>query len=139
MIEMVVAIMVGAILLGIAMSAFSGVQERMASGQAVRTFQALHARARAQAIETGSVARLWVDVEGDSVTLRRAGVVLETVRFQDELGVDLRGTSFILCMGPRGYAVSDCNTFNSPIALAFQKGTEGQKVELLPMGQLILP
>ena len=138
MIEMVVAIMVGAILLGIAITSFSGVQERMATGQAVRAFQGLHARARAQAIETGSLTRLWVDVAGDSVTLRRAGTVLETVRFRDELKVDLRGSSFILCMGPRGYAVTDCNTFNSPVTLGFQSGTEGQTVELLPLGQLIL-
>ena len=42
-------------------------------------------------------------------------------------------------MGPRGYAVTDCNTFTSPMKLGFQAGTESQAVELLPMGQLILP
>jgi len=139
MIEMVVALVVGAILLGIALQAFGGLQQRMSTGQAMRTFQGLHARARAQAIETGSLARLWVDVAGDSVTLRRSGNVLETVRFRSELGVDLRGTSFILCMGPQGYANPDCNSFSSPVTLAFVVGGESESVQLLPMGQLVLP
>lgn len=139
MIEMVVVVVVGAILLGIAMVSFGGISERLAAGQAVRVFQSMHARTRAQAIEAGTLARLVVDVAGDSVTVRRGGDVLETVRFRQELGVDLRGTSFTLCMGPRGFAEPDCNSFASPVTLNFVAGAGTESVELLPMGQLLLP
>lgn len=139
LIEVVIALMFAAILVSIAVSAFGSLQTRMATGQAARTFQALHARARASAIETGSFARLFVDLGGDSATIRRAGAVVETVHFREELGVDVVGeSSFILCMGPRGYADPDCSTFSSPIKLAFTLGPESEVVEILPLGQLII-
>lgn len=131
--------MFAAILVGVAVTAFGSLQTRMAAGQAVRSFQALHARARATAIETGTFARLFVDVGADSATVRRGGGVLETIHFQEELGVDIQGErSFILCMGPRGYADPDCSTYSTPIKLAFTLGADSEVVEILPLGQLII-
>jgi prepilin-type N-terminal cleavage/methylation domain-containing protein len=139
LIEVVIALMFAAILLGVAVTAFGSLQTRMATGQAVRSFQALHARARASAIESGTFARLFVDLAADSVSVRRGGNVLETIHFQEELGVDIEGEyNFLLCMGPRGYADPDCSTFSTPVKLAFTLGEDSEVVEILPLGQLII-
>lgn len=139
LIEVVIALMFAAILLGVSVSAFGEVQSRMAAGQAVRAFHGLHARARAQAVERGLSTQLVVDVAGDSVTIRRAGQRLETIRFQSELGVDLVGSSFVLCMGSRGFADPSCNSFTEPVKLGFSRGNDTEAVAVLPMGQLIVP
>lgn len=138
-IELVVVIVVAGILIMIAIQAMGAVQHRMASEQAARTFQTLHARARAHAIEGGTNTRLVVDVAGDSVSVRRGGDALETIRFREEFGVDITGSSLILCMGPRGYADTDCNSFTSPITLSFTQNGKTESVQLLPLGQLVRP
>jgi type II secretory pathway pseudopilin PulG len=138
-IEVVIVLMFAAVLLGVSMSAFGEVQSRMAADQAVRAFHGLHARARAQAVERGIATQLVVDVGGDSVTIRRAGQRLETIRFQSDLGVDLVGSSFVLCMGPRGFADPGCNSFSEPVKLGFSRGGDTEAVAVLPMGQLIIP
>jgi len=138
LVEVVIALMFAAILLGISVSAFGGLQERMAAGQALRTFQSLHARTRAQAVARGLMSQLVVDGAGDSGTIRRAGQRLETIRFRSEFGVDLVGESFVLCMGSRGYADTGCNSFTEPVKLGFSRGGDTEVVAILPMGQLLI-
>lgn len=139
LVEVVIALIFAAILLGVAVSAFGAVINRSAASQGLQAFQSLHARARAHAIEGGQNTMLWVDTPGDSVWLTRGGEVLETVRFSQELGVEIRGAPnfFRLCMGPRGYADVDCNSFTTTAKLEFSQGGNALYVEVLPMGQLV--
>ncbi|MEJ2539794.1 MAG: prepilin-type N-terminal cleavage/methylation domain-containing protein [Gemmatimonadota bacterium] len=141
MVEMVIAISVAAILLGIVTQAFGEVQNRFAAQQGLRLFEAMHARARAHAVEGGVNTQLWVDTPGDSIWLVRGGQTLEVVRFDDELGVEITGSPnyFRLCMGPRGFADTDCTSFSSPASLTFAQGANERSVEILPLGQLIYP
>ena len=82
---------------------------------------------------------LWVDTPGDSVWITRNGETLEAIRFDDQLGVEIQGAPnfFRLCMGPRGYADVDCNSFTTTAKLQFSQGGNVLSVEVLPMGQLV--
>jgi hypothetical protein len=85
--------------------------------------------------------QLWVDTPGDSVWLVRGGVTLESIRFDDELGVEITGSPnfFRLCMGPRGFADPDCTSFSSGARLVFAQAGHADSVVILPMGQLVYP
>lgn len=141
MVEMAIAITVGLILLGIAHSAFGEVQNRFASQQGLQVFQSLHARARAQAVEGGVMTQLWVHSAGDSAWITRRGQTLETIRFDDELGVEIvtEPSFFRLCMSPRGFADTDCNSFAGTAKLEFSQGLNARTVAILQSGQLVFP
>ena len=137
LIEMVIVIVVGAILSGIALNTFQGVQGRAAARQARQVFASLHARTRAIAIERGEIVKLNVDQTNDSVWVDRGATRVETVRFGDELGVDIRGSGTLtLCMSPRGYAETNCNNFTSNQTIVFAAGGDTAAVEMRTMGQL---
>jgi prepilin-type N-terminal cleavage/methylation domain-containing protein len=137
--ELVIALLIGSILTSIALSQFGNVRGRYATAGARNTFQALHARARAQAIELGGDVRMLIDVSGDSVVLVDAdGNTLENLQFGGELNVDLQSSSNIrLCMNSRGYADVDCNNFNSAVNLEFWHNADSTTVKILPLGQLV--
>lgn len=141
MVEMAMALAVAAILLGIVTQAFGEVQNRFAAQQGLRLFESMHARARAHAVEGGVNTELWVDTPGDSIWLVRGGQTLESVKFDEELGVEITGSPnyYRLCMGPRGFGDPDCTTFSSPARLTFAQASESLSVVILPLGQLIYP
>jgi prepilin-type N-terminal cleavage/methylation domain-containing protein len=135
--EMVVVVMVGALLAGIALQSLQGVQGRAAARQARMTFASLHARARANSIETGQLVRLGVDRDQDSVWVQRGTTRVETVRFDEELGVDIQGTGQLtLCMNPRGFAETTCNSFTSTETVVFAAGGDTAGLQIRTMGQL---
>lgn len=139
MIELAIAILIGSILTSIALSSYGNARGRFAVRGARDTFVALHARARAQAVELGQNVQLLVDVDGDSVVLRsQAGDVLENIHFSDEHHVDLRASSALrLCMNPRGFADEGCTSFSSATRLEFWQNADSSSVRILPLGQLI--
>lgn len=139
MIELVVALVIGAVLTGIAVSSISDAQGRTSVRGARRTFAALHARARATAIEGGTTTRMFIDLGGDSVALIRNGVSLDVVHFGGELDVDLRSGSstLTLCMSSRGFANDACNSFTTAQTIEFWQNADSATVRLLPLGQLI--
>ena len=135
--EMLLVLMVGMILASIAWKSFEGVQGRAAARQARVAFAALHARTRAVAIERGQIVRLNVDRGTDSVWVDRGTTRVETIRFDDELGVDIAGSgTMTLCMNPRGYAETACNNFTSTQTLVFAAGGDTAGVEVRTMGQI---
>jgi prepilin-type N-terminal cleavage/methylation domain-containing protein len=138
LIEVVITVLVGVILTSIAIKGFGDIGNQTAARGARQTFAALHARARAHAVERGRIVRLQVDATGDSVWITRGAEVLESIRFADEYAVDITATQdpFTLCMNSRGFADTDCNDFSSPIRIAFTRGTQTYTAELLPLGQL---
>lgn len=139
LIEVTVAIVIGVILTSIAVNVFGGAQSRYAVRGGQNTFAAVHARARAYAIERGVTARLNVDTAGDSVWVESGGTRVETLYFGRELNLDIRSdetSPITLCMTPRGYADSGCNSFGAPIEIAFAQGPDSRSVQLWPLGQL---
>jgi len=140
-IELIIVVLVGAILATIAISSLGAVQSRTAVRQSRNAFAALHARARAQAIEFGTTTLLGVDVGGDSAWISRNDTILERIHFGEEFEVDLQSstTRYTLCMSPRGYANTDCTSFTGLAALTFVQGADSMSATMLPLGQLEMP
>lgn len=140
LIELVVALTIGAILTSIALSSFGSARGRYAVRGARSTFAALHARARAQAIEAGTRVVMVIDPAGDSVALVRGTQRLETIRFHQEMGIGITtstGNVIRVCMNARGYADTGCSNFNSTVGVRFTQGADTANVRILPLGQLV--
>lgn len=141
LIEIAIVIMIAGLLTSITVSAFGGVQKRLAVRQAKNAMVTLHARARAQAIEFGRETHLLISTAGDSMWITRNDTTLEKIRLQDELMVDIQGpvSAYRLCMNTRGYGDDGCNSFDAPVTLRFisRAGTDTAIVQMLPLGQLI--
>jgi prepilin-type N-terminal cleavage/methylation domain-containing protein len=138
LIELIIAIMIGAILTSLAVKGFGNTSTNLAAKQARNVFSGMAARARAQAIESGSTTVLIANMAGDSVMIFAQGGVVETVLFSEELSVELQSSvgNFRVCMGPRGYADMDCSSSSSTIKLSFTAGANTESLEILPLGQL---
>jgi len=138
LVEVVIVLVIGSILMSIAMTGFGNARGPCAVRGARSTFAALHARTRAQAIEAGARVLLFVDVAGDSAFIWE-GQNLETIRFDEELNVDLRSTggNLRICMNARGFADPDCNSFDATAVLEFWHNADQASVEILPLGQLV--
>ncbi len=141
MIELVIVLLIGGILTSIALAGFNNARGPYAVRGARDSFVALHARARAHAIELGENIALNVSSAGDSASINRAdGTLIESIRFDEERNVELlpAGTSFRLCLSPRGFADVDCNSFqNTTVTVEFWHNADSTRVEILPMGQVI--
>lgn len=145
LIELVVVILVGSILVGVAMSSFQNAQSAYAARGAKTVYATLHQLARARSIELGQTVILIVDSDGDSAFTIDGGSVNNVTHFRRDLNVDLRSSParFRICMTPRGYADPDCPavsfsaTSSSPITLEFWQAADSSTVVILPMGQLV--
>ncbi|KPJ77973.1 MAG: hypothetical protein AMS19_12245 [Gemmatimonas sp. SG8_23] len=153
-IELVVVIVIGSILTGVALSSFKTVQARFAVRSAKQVYMTWHQRARSKAIETGETVILWVNLQGDSAALlERDGSSYrwgDVQRFGTDLNVDLRNPyygAFYMCMTPRGYADRGCGYWGATygisggipdtVRLQFYLAGDTASVLLLPMGQII--
>jgi prepilin-type N-terminal cleavage/methylation domain-containing protein len=139
-IELVVVLMVGSILTGIALMTFEGVSGRYAVNGARQSFMSLHARARAQAVEYGGTVQLNLDPAGDSMWLSRNGQVLEVLDFDEDFKVDVRTSTSAdlrVCMNARGFADEGCNNFTSPVTVTFLVSSDTVSVSVLTLGQMV--
>ena len=138
-VELIIALLIGSILTSIALSNWGSARASMAVRGARNSFVTLEARARATAIEKGSIIRLYVSVGGDSAYISDGTTTLDRVRFADEFHVDLRSSEgdLRLCMNSRGYGDESCNSFSDAVTLQFWQNADSSSVEILPLGQLI--
>jgi prepilin-type N-terminal cleavage/methylation domain-containing protein len=138
-IELMVVIVLGVIMVNMTLKGYGMVTNRMAAGEARSVFQGMVARARAQAIESGFTTVLLANTKGDSVMLLANGRIQETVRFMDQMGVDIEADEEVvrICMTPRGFANPDCGSFESAIKMAFVRGPRNEVIEIHPMGQIL--
>jgi prepilin-type N-terminal cleavage/methylation domain-containing protein len=138
-IELVVTITIGAILLDVALSTSGPALDRMSVTSARTTFAALHARARARAVERGRTVSLFVDPATDSAWVYDNDEVVEAIAFGTASGIDVTaGSRLELCLSPRGYADRDCNSFSSAVEVGFARNGASASVELRPLGQLVM-
>ena len=139
-IELVVVLMVGSVLTSIAITEFNGVSGRFAVKGARQTLMSMHARARVQAVEFGQTVKLHVDPGGDSIWLSRDGEVLDVLDFGKEFNVDIQTSTDAevrVCMNPRGFADTGCNSFTSPVTITFVLTSDSASVLILTLGQMV--
>lgn len=140
MIEMIVVVAIGAILLSMAIGGFGEATSGLAVQNARQSFSALQSRARAYAIERGTLARLHADPAGDSAWVESGGDRIDFVNFDESRGVDVQSgaTGLItLCLNPRGFGETSCNSFGSgTVDISFVQGAATASVTILPLGQL---
>jgi len=138
LIEVLIVLVISTILMSMAVKAFGATSSDLATRQARNVFNGMAARARAQAIESGFTTMLVANIPGDSVWIFANGRVVENVRFSEEMGVDIQAsaTTVRICMSPRGYANTNCNSFKSAVKMAFVQGAESETIEILPLGQI---
>ena len=138
LIEILVVIVIGGILMSMAVKGFGTTSSSLAVRRARNVYTGMAARARAHAIESGWNTLLVANIPGDSVWIWANGRIVENVRFAEEMGVDLRATSATvrICMSPRGYANTNCNSFSSTVKMAFVQGAQSETIEILPLGQI---
>ena len=138
LIEVLIVLVISTILMSMAVKTFGATSSSLAARQARNVFNGMVARARAQAIESGWTTVLVASIPGDSAWVFANGKVVENIRFGEEMGVDIRATATTvrLCMSPRGYANTSCNSFSSPMKMAFVQGGQSETIEILPLGQI---
>jgi prepilin-type N-terminal cleavage/methylation domain-containing protein len=150
MIELVIVIMIGSILTGMALSSFQTAQTRFAVRGAKQMYMTLHQRARSKAVEYGETVLFVVNTQGDSVFIFSPSQgISDVTHFDRELNVDLRtqsNASYMMCMTPRGYSDYNCGgysafgftqTFSDTVRLQFWLNADSASVLVLPMGQLV--
>lgn len=145
LIELVIVLVIGGVLTGVAFSQMGRNAARQEARNARDAFVVLASRARAAAIETGSVVRLEVDLgEGSARVLPgRSGEVdpIERKSFSEEHGVQLTaagttGATVIVCYSPRGYAVSCENSVDDDVTLTFRRVDHTFDALIRPLGQV---
>ena len=142
LVELVVVIIIGTIMTSIVIRGFGSARAGNSVRAAEQNFRALHARARAYAIERGEETQLIVDPNTEEVlVLDAAGDTVDMMDFFETLGVDLGSPSgtLRLTFTPRGYADLDKNNFSSLAEITFGQEAEVRSVAMLPIGQLRNP
>jgi prepilin-type N-terminal cleavage/methylation domain-containing protein len=146
LLELVIVLALGGIIASVAINSFGNAQSRMGPRSAQSQFLTMHAHTRAIAVERGGMARLVTDPATSTVTITfqaGPGVTPDTVtrrNFRESFGVALEtdgGQAVTLCMTPRGYAATGCNSFNAEARIRFVRGGQGTGVRLLPLGQVL--
>lgn len=141
--ELITVIVIGAVMSGLMINAFSRVRGQLSTRSAQSNFMGLHAQARAFAVERGVQVRLVVDEDEDRVrieVLAPDGVdVRNEMDFRSAFGVDMvTGQGSVnVCFTPRGMANPACAgafTGNS-LVVRFDAGGRSRTVTVFPMGQ----
>ena len=135
LIEVSMVLLIGGVLLDASVRPMGSVTGSFSVNAAQESFLALHARARAHAVERGTAAAFHVDPVGDSAWVEIEGETLEVARFDD---VDLQGNGSIkVCMSPRGIADTRCNSFSGVETVTFEARGEATTLHILPLGKLV--
>jgi len=139
MVEITVVCFIASVLIGAGVRSGGAVLDKMSVNSSRSALIALHARARARAIEHGTVTRLFVDPVGDSAWVSDGSVVIERVDFAASHGTDMvADESFLLCMAPNGIADTECNSFDSSVSVAFVRGGESKELTFRLLGQVMV-
>jgi len=155
LVELLFVIVIGSVLMGVAMSGWGDVRDRLATGSAKAAYMAMHQTARSRAVEKGETILIVVYTNLERVVYYTpTDGFFEEVYFDDEFGVDIRTTiggtttnfSYYMCMTPRGYADIDCGQYTGMLTqtmgsnefdIEFWIGENSSKVTVLPLGQLV--
>jgi Tfp pilus assembly protein FimT len=142
LIETVIVLVVATVLIDMGHRAGSDVMDRLSVESSRNIVTALHARARARAIEQGTTVRLFLDPAGDSAWITDASGLVDRVSFAESGGIDVvaeQDDIIRICMTARGIADTNCNSSNSSVTVAFVRGAARKNLTFRPLGQLTRP
>jgi prepilin-type N-terminal cleavage/methylation domain-containing protein len=130
-VEVIVALMVVAVLGGIAIPQISKQSSRRAAHNAREAFIATASKARAEAIRAGEEVLLRVDAANDRVliTMRRDGSTVAQpldLNQGDIRGSIVGGADFTLCYVPRGFAMPGCGSATAADTIVGFVSPQGQ-------------
>jgi prepilin-type N-terminal cleavage/methylation domain-containing protein len=136
--ELTVALVIGSVLTSVAVKSAGPVLTRTSVRTATHTFETLHARARAHAIERGEVIRLWIDSDRDRIWVTTGSEVIDMMDFSETQDVDIESepSLMVLCFNPRGFGERGCTSFDTSVTVSFEQGANSSQVKLWPLGQL---
>jgi len=139
--EAAVVIVVIAIFMVIAVPSLGPTAGEHTAISAREALAAMHARTRAHAISTGQVMVLNLDFALDRAWISQEATTLETLEFDEMMGVDLQADSdtMRICMNAKGFGEVSCNSFDRGTDILFVRGKESERMRLYPLGQLVLP
>jgi prepilin-type N-terminal cleavage/methylation domain-containing protein len=134
--EMIIVLMVGSMVLGVASRELVDVaNERAVAGArdaAIRVAQ----EARSEALRSGRVVYMVVLPDSDVIRVETsAGQVLHTLNSGD-FQADMVGRSASVCYTARGYALPGCTTVNAGHPIGFTRGGDSSAVVIRPLGQV---
>ena len=141
LIEALIVMIIAGILLGISVPSFGRLQARRAAINARDSFSLLAARARATAIETGSIVNLVIDPDEESalLTFATSGDTIVFMNYTGDFSADVQiaDGALTVCYGPRGFALSGCTSIAAETEVLFERSGEESVALVRPLGQVV--
>lgn len=136
LIEMVLVVMIGGMLVGIAAPAYGRIASERAVGNARDAMIHTAYRARSEAMRSGKLVHLKVRPNDGVVwVVDGSGGVLHSLAMAD-YHAEMVGVSMDICYTARGYALPGCTTVTTGATLAFARGNATATAVVLPLGQV---
>ena len=136
--ELLVVLMLFSVGASIGVSSAGRAMDSGAVRGATRSFHAVHARARALAVDRGTQVRFIADSSADSVWISEGDSIVAAYGLKEDMGVDMKSnpTRFELCLNARGLSDRACNSFHAPVDLQFARGDKSSRLRVRTFGQL---
>ena len=99
----------------------------------------LGAQARARAMEQAQTVEFRLFLDDGYAEMVQDGQTLETLNFEDELGIEATGAldRIVMCYTARGFATEPCSTnLSSPARVTFSRRGHTAELEVWQLGQL---
>ena len=135
-IEMLIVLIVGSMVLGVASRSFVQVaNQRAVSNVRDEAIRVAH-EARSEALRSGRIIYMRVLPDSNLVRVETStGQVLRELD-SDDFNADMVGNRASVCYTGRGYALPGCTTVKSRQPVGFTRGGDSTAVEILPLGQV---
>jgi prepilin-type N-terminal cleavage/methylation domain-containing protein len=136
--ELVIVLLIGSVLAGIAVPGFARLRERRAAMNARDAYVWMAALARAQAIESGGTVALTLDPAANAAFILVGADTLQRVNFLERFGaeVDSEAGTVTVCYVPRGFALQASCSLGLPADIGFVRGTQESWVRVRTLGQV---
>lgn len=139
LVEMLLVMAFGAILATVVGPSLGTIQARLDTRSSRDAFLLFAARARAAALDRGAVSTLTVDPDAGVARLSVGAEALDSIRFQQELGIEVRtstGDALVVCYSSRGFALASCTDVADDVRVEFVRGNETAAAVVQPLGQV---
>ena len=138
-VELMLALAIGFVLLGITVRAMAPVRQASAVRSGDFVVRSMLSRARAEAIERNETVLMRLDPTGDTAWIQAGTDQVDRFDFHEELGVNvLAAQAVTICMTARGVADANCNYPLLPM-IGLRVGGKSTYLQVLPSGQIITP
>ena len=139
-IEILIVLVIGGILMGMALPAFGRALARRGAQNARDALVTLSARARNLAIERGATVTLGVDVAAGRAWIAQGTDTLDVLDYSGEFDADLtarRNAALLqVCFTPRGIGGACSSSTLLPDTVIFKRGAHTARAEVRVLGQV---